>query len=296
MITQTDNMNWSTLCGLGTSLTTRVRNVLQVISVIFVALGLAGCQESLFSNLNESEANEIYAVLEQNRIFATRKTIADDLYAINVEKNKIGQAIRVLSNHGLPRKKYSSLGDLFSDESVVKTPFEQQVRFIHGTSQEISASLSQVRGVVTARVHIKLPGQIKKFDQPQKSGASVLILHHPDVSLTDKVPEIKLFVANAVSDLTYENVSVTLLPSGQMYQQSPILVKTPEIFAERDQYRKSTSLDSSKPEMLSSDKPQLFLGSFVPTLEDARTFGLMILAFSFVFFAYGALRFFRRSS
>jgi len=83
---------------------------------------------------------------------------------------------------------------------------------IYGLSQELSRTISDIDGVLTARVHLVLPENDPLRQQLVPSSASVFIRHRASVPMQKLVPQVKMLVANGVAGLSYDHVSVILVP------------------------------------------------------------------------------------
>lgn len=180
---------------------------------LLLLLSLTGCKEPLHSSLSESEANQMIVVLAQSGIDADKITAGDKHWAIQVEKADLPAAIDAIKRAGLPRERFSNLGDMFKREGIVSTPTEERVRFLHGISQELSSTLSTIDGVISARVHIVIPQNDPLADRTTPSSASVFIKHDPGIDLQPLLPSIKSLVLRSVEGLTYETVYVSLFPA-----------------------------------------------------------------------------------
>ena len=127
------------------------------LTLLALPLILAACNVDLYSKLSEGEANEIVALLIRNGISANRVFAKDGSSVVRVDDTSFADAMAVLSDAGLPRQKFASIGDIFADNKLVSSPTEERARFIYALSQELSKTLSEIDGVLAARVHLVLP-------------------------------------------------------------------------------------------------------------------------------------------
>ena len=83
---------------------------------------------------------------------------------------------------------------------------------IFALSQELSRTVSEIDGVLSARVHLVLPENDPLRQQLVPSSASVFIRHRSNMPVGNLVPQVKMLVANGVAGLSYDKVSVVLVP------------------------------------------------------------------------------------
>ncbi|WP_223536975.1 type III secretion system inner membrane ring lipoprotein SctJ [Pseudomonas sp. GL-B-16] len=160
---------------------------------------IAGCsqQTDLFSGLSEQEANEVIATLAEQSIEAHKRSEKTGL-VVAVESDQINRAVRVLGAAGLPRQARASLGEIFKKEGVISTPLEERARYIYALSQELEATLSQIDGVVVARVHVVLPERIAPGEPVQPASAAVFIKHTAALDPDSVRGRIQQMVASSI--------------------------------------------------------------------------------------------------
>ena len=186
------------------------RTIIRALAALALATLLAGCQVALYSNLTETEANQIVAALSADEIGATKERVDGGQWQVSVDEGQLARALDLLRAQGLPQERFSSLGDVFQKQGLVSTPAEERMRYIHAVSQELSQTLRTIDGVVAARVHVVVPANDPLADKLRPSSAAVFIKHRPDTDLRLLGPAVKDMVAHSIEGLTHEQVSLSL--------------------------------------------------------------------------------------
>lgn len=180
------------------------------ITMLALCSGISACNyNTLYSDLDEQQANEMLALLLRASLDA-QKNQRDKSWELQVSERDLPTAVTILKSHGYPRDKYQSLGDVFKKEGFVSSPLEERARLLHGLSQELSRTISEIDGVVVARVHLAIPEKDVLSEKRAPSSASIFIKHRAESTVTDQLGSIKALVVNSVEGLPYENVTVTL--------------------------------------------------------------------------------------
>ena len=187
--------------------TTRVVRALAIGSLLLVA----ACQAELYSGQTDRSVNEMIAVLSANGIEAKRVAGSEDgRFGLTVPRRDFARAVTILSEKGLPRQQYGGLGQAFTGDKIVSTPFEERARFMYAISQDLTQAITKIAGVTDASVHVNVPESQPLSDQPIASSASVFIYRDPSYDLRSQVPTIKTLITNTVDGLEYENVEVAV--------------------------------------------------------------------------------------
>jgi type III secretion protein J len=180
--------------------------------VLLVALLLTACEAELYNNLDQRQANEMIATLQQRGIAAQRVAVKGGQYTVVVDKGRFADSIAVLKEAGLPKQEFQNMGQVFKKEGLISSPMQERAQMIFALSQELSRTVSEIDGVLSARVHLVLPENDPLRQQLVPSSASVFIRHRSNMSVGNLVPQVKMLVANGVAGLSYDKVSVVLVP------------------------------------------------------------------------------------
>lgn len=195
------------------------------LTTILIILMLGGCGENveLHSRLSEQEANEVIAELSDKQIRA-QKVPAKDGVTVRVKTQDISRAVRTLEAAGLPKVARSTLGDIFRKEGVISTPLEERARYIYALSQELEATLSNIDGVIVARVHVVLPERVAPGEPVQPASASVFIKHDPRLEPDSIRPRVRRMVASSIPGMTTalentQKLTVVFVPATAYLEQ-----------------------------------------------------------------------------
>lgn len=179
--------------------------------LLFSLVFLTGCKEELYKNLTQNEVNQMLLILNQAGVNTKKVTNKKgNAYSISVDEFDLPKAIAVLKEQGYPR---DSARDCKKGDGIVISPFEQRAFFICKLSQDIQITLTKIDGVFTARVHIVLPENDPFKTDFIPSSAAVFIKHHPNIKLKKLKSSIKLIVEKSIEGLSYDKVSVVMLPA-----------------------------------------------------------------------------------
>jgi type III secretion protein J len=183
--------------------------------VVLAAIVLCSCKSELYSRVSEHDANEILATLYAAGVEADKMSGDQKTWSVHVEQRDLQRALQIVAVHGLPREQFANTGDLFKKEGLVSTPSEERIRYIYAVSQELSNTLSQIDGVIAARVHPVIPANDPLASQIRPASASVFIKYRPDANLESMAPAIKNLVMHSIEGLGYENISLTFVAAAQ---------------------------------------------------------------------------------
>lgn len=182
-------------------------------SLIIFTTALYGCNSrvELFSGITENEANDALAILINAGISSKKNPGKEGLVNIDVDQSDVARAITTLRTEGLPREKYVRMGEVFRKEGLISSPLEERARYLWALSQELSATIAQIDGVVKSRVHVVLPERSTGGEAAIPSSAAVFIKHKPGYNLEEVTLQIKRLVSNSIPGLNADRVSVVLV-------------------------------------------------------------------------------------
>lgn len=181
-------------------------------------LVLAGCGSriDLYTGMSEQDANEVVSALIQAGVNSEKVAVPKQGFTVKVPEDELAAAVAHLYNLGLPRNTYQRLGDVFKKDGVVSTPIEERSRYLYALSQELENTLSQIDGVILARVHPVLPERLVPGEPAQPSSCSVLVKHRSDWDPTLYEERIRRLVVSSIPGLARaprSAVSIVFVPA-----------------------------------------------------------------------------------
>ncbi len=170
---------------------------------LLCVLALAGCnEETLYSMLDETQANEVQAALLRENIPANKVAAEDgEHWMVTVDRPSIPAAMAVLRERGLPRIQNTNIGQVFEKKGFVSSPLEERARYLYALSQELAGTLMEIDGVVSARVHVALPEEQVLADNKESASVSVVIIQQPGIDLSPFETDIKAIVTDGIEGL-----------------------------------------------------------------------------------------------
>lgn len=178
-----------------------------------VLLGIAGCRVEVHDGLSQRDANHITALLLMAGLEARRTSDKDGTFAVEVDEDDFAQAVFLIERSGLPKPTFATLTDVLSDDRLIASPSEERARLNYALSQELSRTVSEIDGVLAARVHIATPGGDRLSREDGQSSASVALHHRQGFDAEAVIAPIQTLIANAVDGLDEGGVSVALFPA-----------------------------------------------------------------------------------
>jgi flagellar M-ring protein FliF len=174
--------------------------------VAMVVFHVGGEPESLlYSNLDMKEASQITAALSQANIKYESK---GDGSVIMVPRDKVGAARLMLASKGLPTS--GSVGyEIFDNSSALgQTDFVQNLNRQRALEGELARTITSLRGVSSARVHLVLPKRELFEEEAAPPTASIVVGVTAGQLSGEEVQSLRNLVAGAVPNLKPEKVTV----------------------------------------------------------------------------------------
>jgi type III secretion protein J len=195
-----------------------------------LVLALVGCQTEVQHQLTETEANDIYVLLDQNGIPVTKSREEggrEITWKISVPQARGAAAMLLLKLNELPRTRHPGM-EIFNRGSLIPTATEERAMYLQALSGELARTLSSIDGVLDARVHVNLPqvdDLADKSVRPEPSAAVFLKYRssaepgkRPVPPISDE--QVQALVSRAVQDLKTSQVVVVTAPAAPPHAES----------------------------------------------------------------------------
>ena len=249
-----------------------------------VMLLLASCETNMviINDVDEREANEIVVFLASRRITAHKISststapggaAAIPMFNIAVTSDKATEAMAILNQIGLPRRKSTTLLDLFAGQGLMKTAQEETIRYQAGLAEEIAGMIRKIDGVLDASVQLAFPPTETGIGVPgapkQHVTASVYVKHQGvlDDPNSHLISKIKRLVAASVNGLDINDV--TVIPDRARYTD--------------------ISLGAGAEALTAAPKEYVSIWSIVMNKESASRFRFLFFTLTFAFLIVAAI-------
>jgi len=157
----------------------------------------------LFAALDPEDAGAIIAKLGDKHI-----PYKIDGGIISVPESKVHETRMELAGDGLPGG--GGVGfELFDKNNFGLTDFVQKINFRRALAGELSRSITQIKGVSSARVHLVVPEKGVFLDEEKKARASIVLKLRPGARLSAvEVNAIVHLVAGSLDNLDSADVTI----------------------------------------------------------------------------------------
>lgn len=203
----------------------KIKSGFLLLTTLFTFLLLfTGCESrrTIVNGLTEQEANEIWVFLSSRGIDVSKVATAEAagggqrkevLWDIQVRSDQASEALSLLNQYGLPRRRGQSLLGIFKEGGgLVPSEMQEKVKYQSGLAEQAANTLRKFDGILDAEVQFSFPEEdpLNILKKKQPITASVFIKHNgilddPNSHLESK---IKRLIGSSVTGLEYDNVTV----------------------------------------------------------------------------------------
>ncbi|MGE5343620.1 MAG: flagellar basal-body MS-ring/collar protein FliF [Candidatus Omnitrophota bacterium] len=180
--------------------------VLTVVAIVFIVnLSSALTYGVLFSNLSAKDSGQI---LEQLKAKKVPYKIEGGGTVIKVPEEMVSELRIEMASNGLPEG--GGVGfEIFDKNSLSATDFVQNINYLRAIEGELTRTLSEIKEVRSAKVHITMPKRSVFIDEQEEAKASIVLNLRPGAALSESlVPAILHLTAQAVEGLKPENIAI----------------------------------------------------------------------------------------
>ncbi len=159
----------------------------------------------LYRNLDSQEAGQIIDQLRSSKI---SYRISEGGTEILVPSNKINDIRLNLAAQGYPKSGVVGY-EIFDQTNLGMTDFLQKVNYRRALEGELTKTISSLKEVESARVHLVIPEQrLFKEDEKQPTASVVLYLNRAMPLSQRQIEGIAYLVSSSVEGLPAENVTI----------------------------------------------------------------------------------------
>ena len=188
-----------------------IKNKIIRILLLVSCVLLAGCEEELLKGLDQRQANEVLATLQQSNITATKHDAGKLGFSIEVASGDFPAAVALLKTNDLPSKARVEIAQMFPADSLATSPRAEKARLYSGIEQRLEQSLLTFPSVVKARLHMSYDVESTAArGQIPTSHLSALIVYQQTGDEAVLINQIKRFLKNSLPAVNYDDISVVL--------------------------------------------------------------------------------------
>lgn len=195
-----------------------IRAITLVCMVLTIVVGCSS--ETVIHGVGEREANQIIELLARHSIETTKLRTPGSrevVFDLSVSTGQHVEAIRLLNQNELPRRKDRGYSDVFAQSGLIPTSTEEKAKQLSALEGEIEKQLKLIEGILEAQVQIVIPTEspLRTVDaQRPSSTASVTIKYLPGAGDTKPISEaqVQALVSAGVENLAPDKVYPLMTP------------------------------------------------------------------------------------
>jgi flagellar M-ring protein FliF len=160
--------------------------------------------EYLYTNLNSEDVRDITEELKNRQV---TDYVIDDK-GIKVPTDKVLNLRLQLAQEGLPS--HGHIGwEQFDNQDFTRTEFEQNINKMRAIQGELGRTISSIKGIISARVHIVMPEKALFEEDQKEPTAAIYLKTYRNAKLTAKqINGITHMVSRSVEGLRPEKVTI----------------------------------------------------------------------------------------
>ncbi len=157
----------------------------------------------LYSNISDEDASLIMQKLKDMKV---KYKLSGNV--IRVPQNKVNELRINLAAMGLP--KGGGVGfEVFDKSKLGMTEFMEKINYLRALEGELSRTISSIREVKSAKVHLVLPKRSVFLEEREPAKASIVLNVYPGAGLSKStIGAIVHLVSSAVEGLSPQNVTI----------------------------------------------------------------------------------------
>lgn len=191
----------------------------------------------LFAQLSPEDSGAVIEKLKEKRV-----EYRVDGTTISVPAEKVYETRMELAGEGLPQG--GGVGfEIFDKTSFGVTDFVQKVNYRRALQGELARTISQIKEVESARVHLAVPEKGVFLDEKKNARASIILRLRPGKTLTQgQVSSIVHLVANSYENMSPDDVTV-VDTSGRMWTKGGEEDNVLKLTSSQLEYKKAIEKD-----------------------------------------------------
>jgi type III secretion system inner membrane ring protein len=174
----------------------------------------AACRDDLLlDKLDQQQANETLAALQQRNIAARKELHGKSGYSIVVPPGDFVAAVDTLSALSLPPRPRVEIAQAFPGDAMVASPTAERARLLSMIEQRLEQTIRSINLVERASVHVSYALDEPASRRKPSMHIAALVVHAPGADEQALIAKLKRFLKNAVADAHYDDISITLFAS-----------------------------------------------------------------------------------